>query len=771
MKRVVLWLVLSLAVSASAEVKHIKFTLSGGDAGDNSYETFAGGKFISTTKLKLGPQSLESTLTGVEKGGELVEWTLEESSGATKGKIVWKDNKALVEQSGKVVLKDHDAPWRGKGFFSPYHPLLAHLNLAVYEKATDKKKIQILNPNALTTIPLEPTLRQTTVEVGGKPMPVTLFTLKVTGIDIDFAFTRDKVPVGIRVAAQSFQGVVDGFEGVFVDPLAKYPELSQPTIRKVKHETLSAKMRDGVPLVSEVVRPDAEGKFPTILIRTPYGREASALEGEFYAKRGYVLVAQDVRGKGKSGGKFDPLNSEVADGKDTLDWITQQSWSDGKVGMIGGSYLAYVQWAAAVTHHPALKCIVPQVSPSDPMHNFPWDHGVFMLAPSLWWARIVKDQDADLTQAGRRLQGLIPALKALPITKVDDKAFGTDLPWFDEWVKRDTIEKWPGAFREDQVSQVKIPVLHVSGFWDGDGVGTKIHWESLRANGGNQWLIFGPWEHGFNVKTQFAGEEYGANSILELNSVYLRFFDTYLKDRAVGWDKQPRVRFFVTGANFWLNVPDWPAPMLNKQVLYLGGGNALGKDSKGTLVAKPEPKGEDRFAYDPTKPRVDPKQFEVESQNASMVVKAKDIPANWMLYRSPAFTEDTLVAGPVKVDLFAKTTARDANFHALVLEEAPNGDLRVIELPGTMRATFPSGKLLTPGKPFQVTVEPWLFARQFKKGTRLAVAITTDMFPQFARNPGTGEPLAKATRLRKATHTILKSATWPSRIVFWSVGL
>src|SRR5262249_40501250 len=159
----------------------------------------------------------------------------------------------------------------------------------------------------------------------------------------------------------------DGWDGLYVDPLAKYPELSQPTFGTKTETGVAMKTRNGVTLVCDVVRPNDALKHPAILVRTPYGRSSETLSGAFWASRGYVYVTQDCRGREDSGGNWDPFVNEGPDGADTIGWIAKQSWSDGKVGMIGGSYAGYVQWAAAVEEPPALRCIVPQVSPPDAM--------------------------------------------------------------------------------------------------------------------------------------------------------------------------------------------------------------------------------------------------------------------------------------------------------------------------------------------------------------------------------------------------------------------
>lgn len=768
MRRFILFgVALLLNVSALAQVRTTSYSLNSGDVGKNTYELKSTGEFESRTNLNIAGSKIESVLTGVIKGDHVVEFILQETSGSTSGKVVWKNGKALATQNGKEVAPEAPVKWAGVPIFAPFHPQLSSFFLKAYAKAKDKSKLQFLNPNAMALMEFPVALTTRTATVGGNPMPLQVLKVTVTGIGIDFVFSVQGFPLGMEVKVQKFSATLEGFNGIFEDPLAKYPELSQPTIAKVKRETLQASMRDGVKLATEVIRPDADGTYPVVLIRTPYGRAASAADGEFYAKRGYVLISQDVRGRGNSGGQWDPFNREVADGKDTLDWIVKQPWSDGKVGMIGGSYLGLVQWAAAVTHHPALKCIIPQVSPPDPTKNIPWDNGAFLLSGNVWWSRIVKDKDANMAAAQIGMAGVFNELKTLPLNRVDNAVFKVNIPFYDNWLTRDTLEKWPGAFRESQIPGVKIPIMHVSGVWDGDGIGTKLHWEAQRRSGGNQWLIFGPWEHGFNVKTKFADENYGAGSILELDSVYLRFFDTFLKDKEVNMAAQPRVRFFISGSNEWIESKDWPLPQSKRMTLYLAGGHALGKDSKGALAEKPG-SGVDRYAYDPNKPRVRKADLEVDPAKASITIKKNEIPSGWAIYKSAPFVRNTVVTGPIEVKLSASTTGKDATFHAMLMEVMPDGALRMWQMPGTMRPTYATGKFvpLQPGKVISLTIRPWEAARQFKKGSRLALVITSDFFPQYARNPGTGEPDWKAKRLMATKHTIYKSAARPSSVSF-----
>jgi len=244
---------------------------------------------------------------------------------------------------------------------------------------------------------------RSTQVVGGKDLVLGFFRVKLAGkVEVTLVTTPEGVPIRIEVPAQLVRVQATGFESVHgpvtepTSPVDAGPwraQLSQPTHAFTVERAVEIPMRDGVKLVADVLRPTGEGKFPIVLARTPYNRlSEGALHGGWYAKRGYAFVAQDVRGRFASGGEWFPFVHESRDGSDTLDWIAQHGWSDGKVGMIGGSYVGLVQWLAAKSGNPHLVCIVPQVSPPDPHENFPYEGGAFMLAAG-WWARVLEALD------------------------------------------------------------------------------------------------------------------------------------------------------------------------------------------------------------------------------------------------------------------------------------------------------------------------------------------------------------------------------------------
>lgn len=760
MVRLCAFALLLLPTLSFAEKQIYDVYFGGTKSGEAVGEIGPDGMVTSTLDLKIGTIKIASSLTGHIQGGLLVDYTLDASQAGTSSKIVWKDGKYSVESAGKVVAKDKSYKPGLKAALSIFHPVLNGLFWKEFRGEAKKTKTLFVD----SFVEIEPDFRIRTVNlmVAGSMQPIALVSAELGTVGMTWAFSSDGRPLGVEVPSQKVSWVLRGYEGVFVDPLAKYPELSQPTYRVTNERRVRMAARDGVRLMADIARPQSPGRFPTILIRTPYGRATSLAAEEWYARRGYVVVSQDVRGRGGSDGEWDPLVHERKDGQDTLDWIVQQPWSDGQVGMIGGSYLAYVQWAAATTHHPALKCIIPQVSPTQPDMNFPWDNGAFMLIANLWWCRVAKDRSSTTDQAFAKLKNL-DALLTLPVSKADDRFFGTSVPFFDRWLRQRTLADWGDVFTTDDVATVRIPALHLSGIWDGDGIGTALHWQ-VRRNP-NDRLFFGPWTHLFNTSHKFGDQEYGSDAILELDSVYLRFFDTWLKGRTVQQDRQPRVSMFVTGANRWIRTSEWPMPGAQPRTLYLGGGTTAG-----TLAAT-KGHAKSSYAYKPNKPAFDKKELDVNPAGASTVVGKARNSSSRLVFRSAPFDRDTALAAPIQAELYISSTARDATFIVTVCDEDPSGVCRLVGMPGTQRATYAEGRytLLTPGKVAKVQVEPWWFCHRFKKGHRLVVSVSSDEYPRFARNPGTGEPEWKATKLLDARHTVWMTERYPSRVTFWEL--
>jgi putative CocE/NonD family hydrolase len=458
----------------------------------------------------------------------------------------------------------------------------------------------------------------------GRTLATLRFEFSLTGqVEGTLVTTASGMPLVFRVPSQRLEVALVGYADVLppaeprtiVDSGPWRKQLSQPEHEVAIERKVMARMRDGVELAADLFRPRAEGKFPTVLVRTPYGRGPSGLEhGYRFARRGYAVVVQDVRGRFDSGGSFEPMRHETEDGSDTLDWIAAQPWSDGKVGMIGGSYLGFVQWAAAKSGNPHLLALVPEVSPPDPQYNIPYLGGVFFMS-SVWWARVVDDM-ANLG-GGEKIDWMAK-LGTLPLGDLD-KAFGLRSTFLDDWLAHAPHDPWwePQSYQRDY-ARLDVPALNLSGWYDGDQPGAPMNFTGMRARGGSerarkgQWLLMGPWTHFFNSSTHIGDLDFGPDAVVDLEAVTLRWFDHYLKGIDNGVEREDPVLVFVMGENEWHREKDWPLPQTKWMKLHLGGaGKANLREGGGTLVLAPE-KGSppDHFSYDPLSPRGDGADFD-----------------------------------------------------------------------------------------------------------------------------------------------------------------
>ncbi len=395
-----------------------------------------------------------------------------------------------------------------------------------------------------------------------KEAPVELrdVLLLLGDLEIHCSFTASGLLVHLAVPSQQIQVICQGYEGAVRDgkTIVHFGPwralLSQPTHDFTRKEGLRATMRDGVTLVADAFIPKGDGPWPTVLMRTPYGRaKTGRSQGEFWARRGYAFVVQDVRGCFESAGDSAPALHERDDGSDTIDWIAEQDWSDGNVGMIGGSYAGWVQLLAAVSGNPHLKAIVPQVAPPDPLEAFPYEGGAFQLGVA-WWAMVV-DHQAKGDEGPLPSLSWTDVLATLPLTNLDT-VMGIEQPVLDEWLAHPPSDAayWNRISYQRQLKEADVAALHITGWYDGDLPGglqnypiLRKHAKSPRARSG-QFLIVGPWGHAFNQSRRIGEVDFGPEALVDLDAVYVRFFDRYLKGIANAIEEEDPVLAYVMGA-------------------------------------------------------------------------------------------------------------------------------------------------------------------------------------------------------------------------------
>ncbi|MCB9881099.1 MAG: CocE/NonD family hydrolase [Planctomycetes bacterium] len=605
-------------------------------------------------------------------------------------------------------------------------------------------------------------------------------------VDITLVCNPEGVPLRIDIPAQHIVVRMVGFEDVeagkpepmtLVDKGPWRERLSQPAHAVSITKDVDVPMRDGVLLRADVYVPEGTGPFPTILARTPYDKMSEgALKGSYYAERGYAFVAQDVRGRFASDGDWVPLLNEARDGFDTLTWIAKQDWSNGNVGMIGASYVGLVQWLAAKTGHPALKCIAPQVSPPDPHENFPYEGGCFMLAAA-WWSRVVEamEEKVDWSQ-GLDWQAMY---ETLPLSDMDDALNLEGKSFLDEWLAHPPEDPyWNPAAYQGEFANIDVPAFHVSGWFDGDMPGAiqnfpgmRKHAKSERARDG-QYLVLGPWTHFFNTQRKLGDVDFGEEAVIDLDSRILRFFDRYLKGVQNGIEDEDRVFAFAMGANTWRAASDWPLPGTTFTKLYLAsGGHAARRDGDGRLRLEAATDGvsHETYRYDPMDlPELDIDWTDLSGNQITEDQNERPDREDDLDYVTPPFATDCEIIGPVVVKLWVSTDALDTDF-ACGLSRVTRDGKRLAIRGGVQRLRYAQDprkdQPVTPGTIVEVTVDLWATGIRLQAGERLQLTVTSQVWPSYGRNLNTLESPLTAKEGVVATNTIHHDADHPSALV------
>jgi uncharacterized protein len=564
--------------------------------------------------------------------------------------------------------------------------------------------------------------------------------------------------------------------------------LSKSDYRVKTEIDVKVPMRDGVALSTDIYRPDAEGKFPAILIRTPYNNntEAAIVQSRFFAERGYVMIQQDVRGKFDSDGQFYPQQNEANDGYDMDEWIGKQPWFNGKLGTMGGSYVGYTQWAQAVRGSKYLVAMAPQVTTPDLYNNWYYTDGALSYAFSLSWGAVSIDGHVAQTTA---LYDWPKVYGHLPIATSPDAA-GHRSTHYRDWVAHSTRDSfWEGLNHDKEYDKVSVPMLNVEGWYDiflrgaiQDDVAMRKQARTDAARTGKR-IMIGPWVHGTGRRNNTpAGQtvdpnatDFGPDAEVDIQRVTLRWFDYWLKGMNNGVLEEPPVKIFVMGENKWRYEREWPLARTQYTNYYIsskGRANSLVGD--GVLSTHPPSGGSDTdtFNYDPADP--------VPTLGGNTCC-AQQVPSGpWdqrsaerrddvLVFTSDELTEPVEVTGPITMKLFAASSVMDTDWTAKLVDVAPNGFARNVQ-DGILRARYrdaigKQGTLLEPGKTYEYTIDMWATSNTFLPGHRIRLEISSSNFPRFDRNLNTGEEPATATRMVTAKQTIYHSSAYPSHVV------
>ncbi len=531
----------------------------------------------------------------------------------------------------------------------------------------------------------------------------------------------------------------------------KWPGLPPGAVEEI------ATMRDGTALAGNVFKPAGTGPWPVVMTRTPYlkdgridkehdadgskMRQALVNQAKHYTDAGFVFVLQDVRGKGRSKGFYAAFENDIEDGYDSVEWAAKQPWSDGKIGLTGGSAMGITSNEAAMAAPPHLKAAYVVVAPYDLLQNS-YPGGALKEKDVLGWSKGQGVSDDVLDQQRRR---------------VIDDVF------------------WNRSAMSTNRKYIQIPIYNVGGWYDIFNHGNISNFEYLQNQGakgarGNQKLMMGPFGHG-----PLSGNlEYpGFDRLTLASDQEIRWFNYWLKGIQNGIMDEPPVSYYMMAAaekgalspkNRMLTSANWPPA--NREVrFYLTAEKTLSNKAPSADGVKIS------YRFDPANPVPTVGGANLTFDRGPMDQRAIPARPDYLRFQTPALDKDMTISGPVKVELFGATDGPDTNFMAKLVDIYPDG-YEALVLDAPVRTRFRHGrmpdevKMMTPGAPEALEIDLWSTAITFEKGHRIALHISSSNSPRFEVNSNTGEPAGDHKLApRVATNSVYMDATHPSSLV------
>jgi uncharacterized protein len=571
---------------------------------------------------------------------------------------------------------------------------------------------------------------------------------------------------------------------------------AQQSYAVITQNGVPMKTRDGLTLHSDIYRPRADGTFPVILMRTPYDKSVGWAAAPAYqiATHGYVVIVQDVRGRYTSEGEWYPFRHESEDGYDAVEWAAALPTSNGKVGMMGGSYVGATQMLAAIAHPPHLAGICPVVTASNYHDGWTYQGGALeqwfdqnwmtQLATNTLWRLIAKNTDALLGAP------VLP-LTQYPAFNYSSLPAGADAtaqlaPYYLDWLAHPDYDSyWKQWSIEEHFSEIRVPALHIGGWYDIFLGGTLRNYMGIKAHGGTDAA-----RSGQRLLVQIGGHagfgrrigdvEFGDEAIrLPSTEVVIDWYDYLFKDvqnefATEGSAPHKPVRIFVMGANTYREESDWPPPEAKPTRYFLhsaGSANSLRGDG-GLSPTPPKKEAPDKFTYDPANPVptiggslcCDAEHYEPGPRDQRAAENRNDV----LVYSTAPLAEDLEVTGPLTLELWARSSAVDTDFTAKLVDVSPDGfamDLTDGILRMRYRDSQEKPELMNPEQVYKISVDLWATSNVFKKGHLLRLEVSSSNFPRFDRNLNTGANQSTSREFVLATNAILHDAEHPSALL------
>jgi putative CocE/NonD family hydrolase len=544
---------------------------------------------------------------------------------------------------------------------------------------------------------------------------------------------------------------------------------------------VECRLSDGTTLVSDHYFPAGERPWPTLLMRQPYGRDIASTvvyaHPVWFARHGYHVAIQDVRGRGGSSGEFYPFRHEGRDGAETIAWLRAHPASNGRIGMYGFSYQGATQLLAAAEQPEGLLCIAPHMTAADLYRGWFYHHGALRLNSTLGWGIQMLREDA-------RCRGLRSASDRLETAWANIRAQAAQVPYgahpaiadpalpdyVRDWIShRDPGEYWTAQDISSRIDRIQIPALHIAGWFDTYLEGSVAGYIALSSGAGtevaraNQYLVAGPWVH-IPWGDRAGDANLGDAANLNTDSILLRWFNHWLKD-AGEFDDEPRIRYFALGPNEWRSAEEWPADAAHSLYLH-SAGNANSRKGDGWLT-KDAPRADEQrdvFVYDPEVPV--PAPGSAQAMSGPFDQAAAELSNNLLVYTSETVVRETEIFGQPRIRLYAATSASHADFTAKIVRVTAAGRAEFLSI-GIARSSWlfgDAGYAADEVHAWEFTLEPIAFV--LAAGERLRLEVASSAFPLYDRNPSTDTPpqLADNWNWGRSTQQVLHSASHPSAL-------
>ncbi|MBF9317620.1 CocE/NonD family hydrolase [Mycobacteroides chelonae] len=523
--------------------------------------------------------------------------------------------------------------------------------------------------------------------------------------------------------------------------LEKLLDLPEPQFTQIQtRRDIPVRMPDGVKLATDHFRPPGQDPLPAVIFRTPYDKQGiiSQLWATLLARQGFQVVVQDTRGQFGSEGKFDAFRQERADGLATAAWVREQPWCDGTLATAGPSYLGHTQWAVAPYIEPPLAAMCPAITTSNFTELF-YPGGSFNLHNLLTWSAAVGSpeipQAVRLLRANAHGKRVRRAMDHLPLADADNVAIGKPEPFWRTVTDHNDDDYWDEINHTAQLATLGTPVSMVTGWWDLLLVGQLRDYEELQKAGCPRRITIGSWDHAKSIKTAIADS--------------FSWLAAHLHGDASSTHRAP-VRVYLQKAGQWLDFDHWPPKSSTPTPLYLQADHGLDWQA---------PQGDsavDTFTYDPKDPTpavggplLDAR---VSGQRDNASIESR---SDVLVFTTAPLTKDLDLVGPVSASVYATTDSGQGDLFVRLCDVDRKGVSRnvtdgIVKLDGAAQS------------PVQVTMHPTGY--RFARGHRLRVQVSGGAFPNHARNTGSGEPLATASRIVPIRFEIRHDEGHPSAV-------